>query len=59
MKRYTKSIQVAMLAAVGVVLAAGCADSRVPSKQNLAEALNHDYSGERRLPVCQAHALSL
>ena len=44
MKRYTKSIQVAMLAAAGAVLAAGCADSRVASKENLAVALNHDYS---------------
>ena len=44
MKRVTKSIQVAMLAAAGAVLAAGCADSRVASKQSLAEALTHDYS---------------
>ena len=44
MKRYTKSIQVAMLAAAGAVLAAGCADSQVASKENLADALNHDYS---------------
>jgi hypothetical protein len=44
MKAFTKSIQVAMLAAAGAVLAAGCADSRVASKQSLAEALNHDYS---------------
>jgi hypothetical protein len=43
MKRYTKSIQVAMLAAAGAVMAAGCADSRVASKENLAVALNHDY----------------
>jgi hypothetical protein len=47
MKRYTKSIQVAMLAAAGAVLAAGCADSRVPSKQNLAAALNHDYQASQ------------
>ena len=46
MKRYTKSIQVAVLAAAGAVMAAGCADSRVPNKQNLAEALNQDYRGE-------------
>jgi hypothetical protein len=44
MKRYTKSIQVAMLAAAGAVLAAGCGDSRVASKENLVSALNHDYS---------------
>ena len=44
MKRYQKSIQVAMLAAACAVLAAGCADSRLPSKQNLAAALNYDYS---------------
>ena len=44
MKRYKQSIRVAMLAAAGTVLAAGCGDSRVASKQNLAQALNHDYS---------------
>src|SRR5277367_1925359 len=44
MKRYTKSIQVAMLAAAGAVMAAGCGDTRVASKENLAYALNHDYS---------------
>jgi hypothetical protein len=44
MKRYTKTIQVAMLAAAGAVMAAGCADSRVASKESLAQALNHDYS---------------
>ena len=44
MKRFTKTIQVAMLAAAGTVMAAGCADSRVASKENLADALNHDYS---------------
>jgi hypothetical protein len=37
-------MKVAMLAAAGAVLAAGCADSRVASKENLADALNHDYS---------------
>src|SRR5277367_2082952 len=47
MKRFTKSIQVAMLAAAGAVLAAGCADSRVASKQSLTEALNHDYSASQ------------
>jgi hypothetical protein len=47
MKRSTKSIQVAMLAVASVVLAAGCADSRVPSKQNLAAALNHDYQASQ------------
>src|ERR1700755_2823603 len=31
MKRYTKSIQVAMLAAAAAVMAAGCADTRVAS----------------------------
>ena len=44
MKRFAKSIQVAMLAAAGAVLAAGCGDTRVANKQNLAHALNHDYS---------------
>jgi hypothetical protein len=44
MKGFTKSIQVAMLAAAGAVLAAGCGDTRVASKANLADALNHDYS---------------
>ena len=43
MKLYTKSIQVAMLAAAAAVMAAGCADSRVASKENLTVALNHDY----------------
>jgi hypothetical protein len=43
MNRFSKSIQVAMLAAAGAVLAAGCGDSRVASKANLAYALNHDY----------------
>ncbi len=43
MKRYMKSMQVAMLVAAGVVMAAGCADSRVASKENLTVALNHDY----------------
>ena len=43
MKRYTKSIQVAMLAAAAAVMAAGCADTRVASKENLTVALNHDY----------------
>jgi hypothetical protein len=47
MKRYTKTIQVAMLAAAGAVMAAGCADSRVASKENLADALNHDYSASQ------------
>jgi hypothetical protein len=32
-----------MLAAAGAVLAAGCGDTRVASKENLAYALNHDY----------------
>ena len=44
MKRYIKSIQVVMLAAAGAVLAAGCGDTRVANKENLAYALNHDYS---------------
>ena len=44
MKGYTKALKVAMLAAAGTMLAAGCADSRVASKENLASALNHDYS---------------
>jgi hypothetical protein len=44
MKRFAKSIQVAMLAAAGAVLAAGCGDTRVANKENLAYALNHDYS---------------
>jgi hypothetical protein len=43
MNRFSKSIQVAMLAAAGAVLAAGCGDTRVASKENLAYALNHDY----------------
>jgi hypothetical protein len=36
-------MQVAMLAAAGAVLAAGCGDTRVASKENLTYALNHDY----------------
>jgi hypothetical protein len=44
MKRYNKVFKAAMLAAAGTMLAAGCADSRVASKENLASALNHDYS---------------
>jgi len=44
MKRYTKALKLAMLGAAGAVLAAGCGDSRVASKANLAWALNHDYS---------------
>jgi hypothetical protein len=44
MKRYIKSMQVVMLAAASAMVVAGCADSRVASKANLADALNHDYS---------------
>jgi hypothetical protein len=44
MKRYTNGLKVAMLAVAGTIMAAGCADSRVASKENLAYALNHDYS---------------
>jgi hypothetical protein len=44
MKRYNKAINVAMLVAAGAMLAAGCANSRVATKENLASALNHDYS---------------
>ena len=44
MKRYTKALKVALLGAAGAMLAAGCGDSRVASKANLAWALNHDYS---------------
>jgi hypothetical protein len=47
MKRYTKSIQVAMLVAAGAVMAAGCGDTRVASKENLAVALNHDYQASQ------------
>jgi hypothetical protein len=47
MNRFSKSIQVAMLAAAGAVLAAGCGDSRVASKANLAYALNHDYQANQ------------
>jgi hypothetical protein len=43
MKGYSKVVKMAMLAAASAVMAAGCADSNAPSKQNLAEALNHDY----------------
>src|SRR6201996_5587049 len=43
MNRFSKSMQVAMLAAAGAVLAAGCGDTRVASKENLTYALNHDY----------------
>ena len=46
MKGYTKALRVAMLTAASAVLAAGCADSRVASKANLADALNHDYSDQ-------------
>jgi hypothetical protein len=47
MNRFSKSIQVAMLAAAGAVLAAGCGDTRVASKENLAYALNHDYQASQ------------
>jgi hypothetical protein len=47
MNRFSKSIQVAMLAAAGAVLAAGCGDTRVASKENLAYALNHDYQANQ------------
>ena len=47
MTGYTKALKVAMLAAASMVLAAGCADSRVASKANLADALNHDYSANQ------------
>ena len=47
MKRFNKTIQVAALAAASAVMAAGCADSRVASKENLTEALNHDYSASQ------------
>jgi hypothetical protein len=47
MKGYTKVVKMAMLAAASAVLAAGCADSRVASKANLADALNHDYSASQ------------
>src|SRR6202453_3961559 len=47
MKGYTKAMKVAMLAAASAVLAAGCADSRVASKESLADALNHDYSASQ------------
>ena len=47
MKRFSKSIQVAMLAAAGAVLAAGCGDTRAASKENLAYALNHDYQANQ------------
>ena len=47
MKGYTKAMKMAMLAAASAMLAAGCADSRVASKQNLAYALNHDYSANQ------------
>jgi hypothetical protein len=47
MKRYTKSIQVAMLAAACAVVSAGCGDTRVANKENLAYALNHDYQASQ------------
>ncbi len=47
MKGYTKVMKMAMLAAASAVLAAGCADSRVATKENLADALNHDYSASQ------------
>jgi hypothetical protein len=40
-------MKMAMLAAASALLAAGCADSRVASKENLADALNHDYSASQ------------
>ncbi|HTZ58953.1 MAG TPA: hypothetical protein VMB49_12680 [Acidobacteriaceae bacterium] len=43
MKRYLKTMQVVMLAAAGAVVVAGCGDSRVANKENLADALNQDY----------------
>jgi hypothetical protein len=43
MKGFTKVAKVAILAAASAVMAAGCADSNVASKQNLTDALNHDY----------------
>jgi hypothetical protein len=47
MKRYLKSMQVVMLAAASAMVVAGCADSRVASKESLANALNHDYSANQ------------
>jgi len=43
MKGYSKAVKMAVLAAASAVMAAGCANSNVASKQNLADALNHDY----------------
>ena len=40
-------------------MAAGCADSRVASKENLADALNHDYLASQDCPFHQADAVSL
>jgi hypothetical protein len=42
-----KCSRAAILAAAGALLAAGCADSRVASKENLAQALNRDYSASQ------------
>jgi hypothetical protein len=39
-----RSIRFVLLAATGVMMVAGCADSRVPNKASLTDALNHDYS---------------
>ena len=47
MRGYTKAMKMAMLAAASAMLAAGCADSRVASKESLADALNHDYSASQ------------
>ena len=44
MKRYMKSMQVAMLVAAGAVMAAGCGDTQSGEQGNLTVALNHDYS---------------
>jgi len=43
MTGYSKAVKMAVLVAASAVMAAGCADSNVASKQNLTDALNHDY----------------
>lgn len=47
MKRFNKALKVAMVAATGTVLAAGCGSARTANKENLAWALNNDYSANQ------------
>ncbi len=47
MKRLSKALKVAMVVAGTTVLAAGCGSARTANKENLAWALNNDYSANQ------------